>query len=77
MELVRQTKERLKNETKAKVEKERERQKARSAMTDNKLEDAKEEAQREHQIALREKKRIAEKTYRDQIREQREKYEEE
>ena len=48
MELVKQTKERLKKETRARVEKERERQKARNSMTDNRLDDAKEEALREH-----------------------------
>ena len=65
MELVKQTKERLKKETKARVEKERERQKARNSITDNRLEDAKEEVLREHQVNLREKKRLAEKTYRE------------
>ena len=48
MELVQKTRERPEKETKQRIDKERERQKARNSMTDNRLDDAKEEALREH-----------------------------
>ena len=50
---------------------------ARNIMSDGKLEDAKEEAHREHQVMIRDKKRIVEKTIRESMREQRERFDEE
>ena len=38
-------------------------------MSDGKLEDAKEEVQRENQVMIRDKKRIVEKTIRESMRE--------
>ena len=77
MELVEATRKRLATETKARIVKEKERLQARNTLSDGKLEDAKEEAAREHQVMIRDKKRIVEKTIRETMREQRERFDEE
>ena len=77
MELVEQTRARLANETKSRIARERERSQAKGLISDGKLEDAKEEMHREHQVAIRDKKRVVEKTIRDSMREQRERFDEE
>ena len=72
-----QTRIRLETETTQRIAREKERQKLRNTTTDGRVEDAREEAHREHQVMLRDKKRIAERTIRDTMREQREKFDEE
>ena len=68
---------RFEDDLRVRLQRDAEREKARNSGTNHELEDAKEEAQRDQLQYIRERKRNVEKSIRETIREQRERFEEE